>query len=183
MADAMTIARPYANALFAQASEHQQLTQWSSVLNHLALLVKDSQMKTLIDNPAWTQEKLLALFEELIQATDKKDSEKLGVTLKNFLRLVILEGRLVNMPEIAHLYHELLIKQEGLIEAHVTSAFALSEDHRQQIQEKLTKRFNKKVEMVISKDESLIGGAIVRVGDWVMDGSVKGKLARLAENL
>jgi F-type H+-transporting ATPase subunit delta len=183
MADAITIARPYAKALFAEALAHQLLGPWAQALNLLTNVVQDAQVAQLILSPQLSDKELQTFFIEVINTLDKTVCTTLGQRLDNLLRLLTEEKRLALLPSIARLYHQLQIQHQGVIEAEVIAAFPLSEDHREQIQLKLEKRFNSKVSLNVSKDESLIGGAIVRVGNWVMDGSVKGKLAKLTLSL
>lgn len=183
MADSITIARPYAKALFAAALQHKLVPAWSQALKLLAQTAQDSQVKQLILSPQISEKELRDFFLDLVKTLDPAVCAALGSQLENFLHLLTEEKRLTILPNIAQLYHQLQIHQEGVIEAQVKVAFPLSEDHRHQLQTALEKRFHSKVTLNVLKDESLIGGAIVRVGDWVMDGSVKGKLAKLSLSL
>lgn len=183
MADAITIARPYARALFAEALKHQLLDPWQQALCLLANVMQDPSVVQLILNPQLQEKELQAFFIDVMNTLDKTVCTLLGQRLDNFLRLLAEEKRLAILPSIAQLYHQFQMQHQGVVEAQVIAAFPLSEDHRQQIQVKLEKRFNSKVSLNVLKDESLIGGAIIRVGNWVMDGSVKGKLAKLTLSL
>ena len=99
------------------------------------------------------------------------------------VRLLSENGRLSSMPAISDLYDEYRAKDEGTLEAHVTSAIELDDNYRQKLSEALARKFDKKINIVNTVDESLIAGAIIRAGDVVIDGSVKGKLAQLGNNL
>lgn len=183
MAEAMTLARPYAKALFAEARRHQLFEPWMQALNLLAAVVSDKQVAQLIINPLLSGDALQRFLVEVMSALSNSVTATLGQRLNNFLQLLIAERRLITLPAIACLYQQLLMQHEGAVEAEVIAAFPLSEDHREQIQTELEKRFHSKIRLNVLKDESLIGGAIIRVGNWVMDGSVKGKLAKLALSL
>ena len=102
---------------------------------------------------------------------------------KNFIRLLAENDRLALLPDVAGIYESLRAEAEGEIEAHVTSAFELKPDQSDRIAEALAKRLNRKVKIVSSVDKELIGGAIIKAGDLVIDGSLKGRLGKLNQSL
>lgn len=183
MAMYLTIARPYAKAVFAEAKASKQFESWTDVLNVLAIMVQDALLTQTIDDPKLSQKQLIDLLLDIVDAATPAATNKLGDKLYNFLWLLIDEKRLNTLTDIAVLYHQLVIAEQGVVEAELIAAFDLSDDQCQQIQAGLAKRFNAKVVLNVSKDESLIGGAIIRAGNWVMDGSIQGKLAKLADSL
>lgn len=182
MALQLTLARPYAKAIFSDAKETHQLEIWSAVLNAFSKIIKNNQIARLIINSQISKEDIKELLLHLMQ-TIQVESDSLKEKIDRFLQLLIHEKRLTTLPDIDFLYHQLLNNYYGLIEAEVICAFPLSTKHREQIKNKLKKRFNSKVKLRVTKDKALLGGAIVRADNWVIDGSVKGKLTRLAENL
>ncbi|WP_423063273.1 F0F1 ATP synthase subunit delta [Candidiatus Paracoxiella cheracis] len=183
MSQLLTIARPYARAVFSDALDNRLLTQWSEILTALAYIVENKKAEQLIIDPTLTDKERKELFYSLVQSALPKTVSALGDRIERFIDLLVDEKRLTLLPDIAFLYHQLLNEQQGIIDAEVISAYPMSEDHREGIKKALESRFNSKVSLNFSKDESLIGGAIIRAGNWVMDGSVKGKLAKLAEDL
>lgn len=182
MALQLTLARPYAKAIFADAKETRQLAMWSSMLNAFAKIIKNKQIAQLIINPQISNKDIKGLLLDLIQ-TIQAEAHSLKGKIDHFLQLLIDEKRLTTLPDIALLYHRLLNDYCGVVEAEVICAFPLSAEHREQIKSKLEKRFSSKIKLKVTEDKSLLGGAIVRAGNWVMDGSVKGKLTRLVESL
>lgn len=183
MAEALTIARPYAKALFSEALASGQLQSFAKVLDHLALLTLDHRIKTVIINPELSTLQLTKLFASLLESLDASLVLMLGKTLQNFLQLLVEEKRLSIVSSIATLYRELLMKYEDTVEAEVISAFPLKESHREQIRIRLEKRFNAKVQLNLKEDSALIGGVMIRVGSFVIDGTVTGKLKKMAESL
>jgi len=183
MSQQLTIARPYAKALFSDALDNQLLSQWSEVLVALAHAVDDATVKRLIIDPSETGKDRKELFCNLVKSILPNATSALGERLDSFIELLVREKRLAILPDITLLYHRLLNDQKGIIEAEVVSAYPMSADHRQSIERALEARFSLKVSLNFTKDENLIGGAVIRAGNWVMDGSVKGKLAKLAEDL
>ena len=182
MALQLTLARPYAKAIFSDAKETNQLEIWSAVLNAFSKIIKNNQIAHLIINPQISKKDIKELLLYLIQKI-QVEANLLKEKIDHFLQLLIYEKRLTILPDIAFLYHQLLNNYYGLIEAEVICTFPLSHEHRERIKNKLKKRFNSKVTLKITEDKSLLGGAIVRADNWVIDGSVKGKLIRLAESL
>ena len=183
MAQYLTIARPYAKAVFEDALKGKLLEQWSDVLQALAAIVSDDRAEILIADPKLSEKQRKRLFFDLVQDVAPTSASALGKSLEHFIALLVDEKRLVALPDIAALYHQLLIKQQDVVEAEIISAFPVSEDHKKQIKEVLAKRFNSDIVLNVKKDDSLIGGAIVRAGNWVMDGSIKGKLTKLTDSL
>lgn len=183
MVSHLKLARPYAKALFMEAKENDQLTSWLVILNVLAKIIENRSIGSVIDNPNVSDEEIKDVFLKLLHEIEPKTIHIVKEKLRNFLQLLIDGKRLVALPDIALFYSKILNDYKGITEAEVISAFLLSNNQRKQIKKKLEKRFNAKVKLKITTDKSLVGGAIVRVDNWVIDGSIKGKLARLMENL
>lgn len=183
MSDKLSIARPYARAVFAQAQANAEQLAWSKILEALASIASDTETQSLLKNPNISGEKLGQLFLELAESlvTDLKTETK--TKLKNFIALLGLDKRLIVLPDIAFLYHQLLAEQEGRVELQVFYAQELSAETKQALHERLEKRFKSTVSIEYHQDETLIGGAVIKSADWVMDGSVKGKLQKLQDSL
>ena len=173
MADRLTIARPYAKAAFEEAVEKQALEGWSQALHAAATVVRDARVETLLDNPRVTP-------EELAQFVSGITGGKLGEEARNFVLTLAENRRLAVLPEIATQFDELKDEAEGYADVTVTSATELSEAQRHSLTEALARRLKRKVRLQCQVDPQLIGGAIVRSGDLVIDGSMRARLERMA---
>jgi F-type H+-transporting ATPase subunit delta len=172
MAEAITVARPYAQAAFMYASEQQALTDWSDMLSLLVAITDDAAMDELIDSPHLTETQLANLFIKI--AGDQINSNG-----ANFIRVLAANGRLMLLPEIAALFEIQRRDAEGTVQAELVTAFPASESQQSEVIASLRKRLGREIELSCSTDAELLGGAIVRAGDLVIDGSVRGKLERL----
>lgn len=166
---ALTVARPYARAAFAVAREEGNLAAWSQALGFAAHVAADPRVAALLPNPQLAGSDAVSLLAP----------ENASETVSRFLSMLAEANRLQALPEIAALYEELRAEAEQVVKARVTSATALPAAELEDIKAALKKRFGRDVELDIAVDESLIGGAIIDAGDVVIDGSLKGKLARL----
>jgi len=177
MADRSTIARPYAKAAFAHATGANALDAWSTLLERGAAVVSDDRVSGLIGSPKVTPAQLAELV------TDVAGTTGTGEEGKSFLRLLAESRRLGFLPEIAARFKALKDEKEGTVDVTVTSAAAMPDAEREKIAAALARRFNRKVRVHTEVDASLIGGAVVRSGDTVIDGSIKSRLERLAFDL
>lgn len=173
MAEKMTVARPYARAVFEIARESDALAGWSEFLERGSLAVADERIQALIGNPAVTREALAELFIELC-------GDAAGEHGTNFLKVLANNGRMAWLPEIAAEYELLRAEAENIVDVQLTSAVALDEGQRESFVASLTKRLGREVRLHCDTDEKLLGGAIIRAGDLVIDGSLFGRLERLA---
>ncbi|HEX8783120.1 MAG TPA: F0F1 ATP synthase subunit delta [Steroidobacteraceae bacterium] len=176
MADRLTIARPYARAAFEEARQNGGLAPWSQALQAAALVVKDPRLARLLDNPRVTAEKLAQLVDEIAAVP-------LGERGANFVRMLADNHRLGYLPEIAELFDTLKDDAEGMVDVTVTSAAPLDEAQRGQISAALERRLRRKVRLHCETDPALIGGAVLRAGDLVIDGSLRTRLERIAYEL
>lgn len=176
MSENVTAARPYAKAIFELAKKGANFDVWSDRLKFLSAVVADESVASVLDQPNSTASDRAAMIEKI--AGDRLDGEAV-----NTVRLLAENGRLGLMGSIATLYDEYRSEDEGTLEATVVSAQALDDTYRDKLAQSLERKFNKKINIVNTIDESLIGGAIIRAGDVVIDGSVKGKLSQLGSNL
>ena len=183
MAENLSIARPYARAVFAEALSENQLKSWSELLSVLSMIAQDERMKGLLKDPQISKEKLQAIFCEIGMKGVASASEKIKSDLNNLIKLLIENERLDVLSEIAFLFNELVREQEDLIDVEVISAWPLDSAHKASLKEKLEKRLQSKVVLNCSEDTALMGGAIIRTNDWIIDGSVKGKLVELEKML
>lgn len=183
MSEAMNIARPYAKAAFSFANEAGDIALWSAALQTLSIAVADLKMQSALSNPAVSWQEAADLLCDTWRAVVKNGTETSGQSIDNFVRLLAENKRLFTLPAIAQLFQADVAKSEGYIELTVTSAFALTEQQRQQVERKMAQRLNSDVKIVYQEDANLIGGVVVRSEDWVLDDSIRGKLERLQSAL
>jgi F-type H+-transporting ATPase subunit delta len=184
MASLNTIARPYAKAVFELACQSKTLTEWGNVLRILQVAIEDKALSSLLKNPNIQPADWMHLLVSLCEELEADSASKLSDLLANFLALLVESSRLPILGEVANVFHALRLKEEGIVEVEMSSPYPVSDEERARFQQLLEKRFGgAKIQLQSSIDPSLIGGAVLRSGDWVMDGSVKRKLARLSESL
>lgn len=176
MAETQTIARPYAQAAFLHASEEHQLKEWSDMLSLLAAIADDPVMRPMIDSPRLTEQQLADLFIQI-------GGERLDDKCTNFVRVLAENRRMGLLSDIAALYEIQRRDAEGTVHAELVSAYPASEAQQAKVVESLRSRLGREIELTCSTDPGLLGGAIIRAGDLVIDGSVRGKLQRLGTAL
>jgi len=172
MAEKSTIARPYALAVFNLAEKQQQLSQWSEILALLATISDDPAMAALINNPRVSQSQLCDLFFDV-------GGEHLDDKARSLVSILVENGRIALLSEIAALYESYRAEAESIVQAEIISAYAVSPEQQETIAAALKSRLGRDVTIACRVDETLIGGAIIRAGDMVIDGSVTGQLGRL----
>lgn len=176
MAELTTLARPYAKAAFEHALEAKQLAEWSEMLGFAASVVNDESMQQLLTSPHFTK-------EDQKDAILKVCQDRLDEKSTNFIKLLAQNGRLLTLPEIEVLFNYLRSEFEKTIEAQVTSATELNEQQITQLKEKLAAKLGRQVQIGVKVDAELLGGLIIQAEDLVIDGSVRGKLAKLSDTL
>lgn len=177
MAELSTIARPYAEALFAAAKNDQAgLAAWSEAVSELAQISSVSDVREAMSDPRLSKDQRKKLFPGLAKSPLSKG-------MQNFIELLVDNDRLLLLPEIAAQFEELKNRHEGSASAEITSAFELSDAQIQELLTGLEKKFGCKLKPVVTVDKSLIGGIRVTVGDQVLDTSVQAQLARLRDTL
>jgi F-type H+-transporting ATPase subunit delta len=176
MSELSTLARPYAEAVFRMAKEENDLAGWSSRVATLAAIVSDAQVAALIADPAISAGRVAGLITEVAGAD-------LGERGDNFVKVLAENGRLTVLPEIAAQFEALKANAEGTLEATITSAQELTQAQIDDLVAGLKAKFNRAVNVQVTVDPELIGGAVIAVGDQVIDGSVKGRLQRMAFSL
>lgn len=149
---------------------------WSDRLQFLSTAVQAPELASVLDTPNITHQQRSELIEKV--AGDKLDDNG-----KNFVRLLSENNRIDLLPDVAGIYDGLRADAQGEIEAQVTSAFELLPDQSEKIATALSARLNRKVKIVSEVDKDLIGGVIIRAGDLVIDGSVKGRLAKMSSTI
>ncbi len=176
MAELTTVARPYAKAAFQYADENGSLAEWSDMLGFAAAVSQDRDFQRYISDSKTTAEDQAKAFLNV-------GSDKLNEAGKNFISLLARNKRLGALGEIHNLFEQLKSEKEMSVDVEVTSAFALSDDQANKLAEALKRKLDREVNLTSTEDKSLIGGVVIRAGDLVLDSSVRGKLAKLAETL
>jgi F-type H+-transporting ATPase subunit delta len=174
--DKATVSRPYAKAAFEEAHAHGRLAQWSQGLGAAATVVRDPRVEQLLGNPEVPPRDLAQLILDVA-------GERLGEPGRNFIFTLAENRRLALLPEIAVLFDELKDEVEGVADVTVTSAAPLDEAHRGKLAGALERRLKRRVRLHCEIDSGLIGGAVLRSGDLVIDGSLRSKLERMAYEL
>jgi F-type H+-transporting ATPase subunit delta len=182
MAEKSTIARPYAKAVFELAFEQKKLAAWSEVLAAAAAIVADERVAKLLTSPRVTPAQLADFVIELVgQALKRNDG--LDEQARNFMRTLAVNRRLGLLPEIVVAYERLRAESENSVDVTVTSAVPLDEQQRQQYAAALKKRLKREVRLHSAVDPKLLGGAVLRADDLVIDGSLRGRLERLSHEV
>jgi F-type H+-transporting ATPase subunit delta len=176
MAEAVTIARPYAVAVFRLAKGKNALAQWSDMLALIAAVAADAQMQTLIEDPNQTSTNI----EKVLLGVC---GDKLNTEGANLVRLLVENDRLSLLPEIVATFEGLKAQEECTLDAEITTAAKLNAAQVKTLVTQLQARFGKKIEAHVSVDPEIIGGIKIIVGDTVIDASVRGRLQELANTL
>jgi F-type H+-transporting ATPase subunit delta len=176
MAELSTLARPYAKAAFEYAASAGDLQGWSQSLALAAAVAQHANVVQLLSSPSITAGQQV---EQLIAICGDELSEQ-G---KNFLVVLSENRRLQLLPEISHQFDILKANREKAIDVEVTAALELDAGQQQMLSDALSAKLERKVNMQVRLDKSLLGGAVIRAGDTVIDGSIRGRLAKLAESL
>jgi F-type H+-transporting ATPase subunit delta len=182
MADTSTIARPYARAVFDIAKAANTLSIWSEALRAAAAVVSDAQAKRYLANPTLTDQQRAGFVEVLSQDIP-------GGALwrtqegKNLLLLLAENDRLQALPEISAQFDALKSQAENVVRVTLVSATPVDDSLASQVTQALQQKLGRNVDLQCEVDQSIIGGAIIRADDMVIDGSVRTRLQRLAEAL
>lgn len=176
MAELATLARPYANAVFALARDSGALDAWERRLALLAAAADEDRLRTFLQSPeVAAEQKAFHLADVCGDEVDERG--------RRFLLVLARNGRLVLLGEISRRFEELKAEQERNLDVEVLSTYPLSEAQAEQLKHAMQAKFGKEVRLSSAVDPTLLGGAVVRAGDTVIDGSVRGRLDKLAESL
>ncbi len=167
------VSRPYAQALFELALEHDALSDWDDQLQLLAMVAGDPVMADLTKDPHISSEQLSDLIIDVC-------GDNLNQGGKNLVRLLVRNNRVNAVSDIAQAYAVRRADAEKVIVAQMTTAAPIDERQQKQFAEALQSKLGRSVNLEYEVDEELIGGAVIRAGDMVIDGSVKAQLEQLA---
>ena len=176
MAELSTLARPYAKAAFEYAAQAGELQSWSDSLATAGSVAQQPNVVKLLSSPSVTaQQQATALIEICGDALDKRG--------QNFLTVLSENHRLQLLPEISLQFDVLKANREKAVDVELVAAHELDAEQQQKLSDALSAKLERKVNMQVSLDKNLLGGAVIRAGDLVIDGSIRGRLAKLAESL
>lgn len=176
MAELSTLARPYAKAAFELARDTGLFKEWGEMLDALAAAVKSPDIAGVIGHPA-------LLKNDLADVLSSKLAGALGSESASLLKLLVQNNRLKAAPQIAEQYEALRAEAESRIDVEITSAVAVPQQQKEQLADAIGKRLDRDVVVQWNTDESLVAGAVIRAGDLVIDGSVRGELEKLRSAL
>ena len=176
MAETATLARPYANAVFDLARSADRLAQWSAMLGLLARTVGTDEVGELIAAPSLNP---AAKAHQLIDVV----REEIDDRCRRFVHVLADNQRLGLLPEIAAQFEALKAEAEKTLDIEITAAVELTDGQVDAYTQALRRRFDQDVNVSVEVDPGLIGGAVIRAGDTVIDGSVRGRLTRLVDSL
>lgn len=172
MSEHSSLARPYAKAIFELARETGDYAKWSEQLAFLSAASKDENLIVAIQSPAVSQQQIVTLLLDV--GKDQLDQQG-----QNLVNILVKNKRMSALADINEQFLVLRDNAEQIIEAQLITASEVNDAQKEKISSALSKRLGKKIKLETSVDESLLGGAVVRAGDWVVDGSVKAQLQDL----
>jgi F-type H+-transporting ATPase subunit delta len=176
MLNLTTLARPYARAAFQAAHAHGEVAEWSQSLAVAAQVATEDPMPRLLEDPRLTREQILEVFGGAVGDRANERFTRFLDTLSQYRRLALL-------PEIWNQFEALRRESEERVHVLVTSAHEMSDEETRHLSDRLRQRFQREIDLDVEVDASLIGGAIIRARDQVIDGSVRGQLKRLARQV
>ena len=176
MLENSTIARPYASAVFELAQETGQVEEWSATLELLGVLASDKGMRQLMTNPKVSRDQLRDLVFDVC-------GDGLSDLGRNLVKLLVQGDRLQYAQHIKNQYEQMRAAAEGKVDVEVVTAYRLDRQQQDSIAETVADRLGKQVVIKTSVDETLIGGAVIRAGDSIIDASLRGRLTELRNEL
>lgn len=166
------IARPYAQAVFDTAAKEGDLAGWSEKLSLLAAVSEDATIQTMVASPRVTA-------DQLADALNNICGDKIGSSGQNLVRLLARNRRVSALPDIATQFEKLRSESEQMVEAELITAQNVTDDQVRKLAQALEKKLGRAVKLESRVDPSLMGGAVIKTGDLVIDGSVTTKLSKL----
>jgi F-type H+-transporting ATPase subunit delta len=176
MAEALTTARPYAQAAFEEAQKLADLKGWSEMLVSLAEAISYPEVRSVVTNPRVAKSKIESLIEDL-------SGGKVNVQQHNFIRVLVENQRLLLLPEIVAIFEAFRAEAEKTVNVVVDSAFELSPTQQEKIISSLKVSMGRDIKLVCKVNKELLGGVVIRAGDKVIDGSVRTRLGEMANVL
>jgi len=176
MSEAITTARPYAQAAFEEAQKLADLKGWSEVLASLAEAICHPEVRAVVTSPRVGKSKVEGLMEGL-------SGGQANIQQRNFVRVLVDNQRLLLLPEIVAIFETLRAEAEKTVNVVVDSAFELSAAQQEKIISSLKARMGREIKLVCKVNKELLGGVVIRAGDKVIDGSTRTSLGEMANAL
>ena len=176
MSELLTAARPYAKALFKSAKEQSMLDQYFGMLKNLNMVIENRDIKNILLNDSFDYKYKTSFINDVLK-------EGIDENFMRFISLLAENNRLSVINEVVGLYDSYLQEEKSLKTAKIDTAFELSSDQLDLIKAVLEKRFNKKIAIEQNLNSSLLAGAVVRIDDLVIDGSLREQLRKLESQL
>ena len=176
MAELSTLARPYAKAAFEYAADAGDLQGWSTSLATAGAVAQQPAVVKLLSSPSATAAQQASAVIEIC-------GDELNATGQNFIAILSENRRLQLLPQISYQFDIMKANREKAVDVDVVAAHEIDAGQQQQLSDALSAKLERKVNMQVSLDKSLLGGAVIRAGDTVIDGSIRGRLTKLAESL
>jgi F-type H+-transporting ATPase subunit delta len=176
MSEAITTARPYAQAAFEEAQKQADLKGWSGVLLSLAEAISHPEVRAIVTNPRVAKAQIDSLMEDLL-------GNQANAQQRNFVRVLAENQRLLVLTEIAAIFESLKAEAEKTVNVVVDSAFELSAAQQAKIVSSLKARMGREIKLVCKVNKELLGGIVIRAGDKVIDGSARTRLSEMANAL
>jgi F-type H+-transporting ATPase subunit delta len=176
MAELSTLARPYAKAAFEYAVEAKDLQGWSDSLSLAASVAQQSAVEKLLSSPSATAVKQAKAVSDIC-------GDQLATASQNFISILSENRRLQLLPQISQQFEIMKANLEKAVDVDVVAAADLDATQQETLSDALSAKLERKVNLQVSLDKSLLGGAVIRAGDTVIDGSIRGRLTKLAESL
>jgi F-type H+-transporting ATPase subunit delta len=173
MSQAITAARPYAQAAFDEAQKLGELKAWSEMLAAASAAVGNEDLQSVIRSPKVNLEQLTGLMLAL-------SADKASQMAKNFIKILVENNRLLVLPEICALFETLRAEAEKSLDVVVTSAYDLTDAQKQKVSTSLKNKMGREIKLTCETNKDLLGGIIIRAGDKVIDGSARTRLSELA---
>ena len=176
MSEAITAARPYAQAAFEEAQKFSDLKGWAEMLLSLAEVINYPEVRSVVTSPRVAKAELESLTEALMVGQPT-------IQQRNFVRILVDNQRLLLLPEIVAIYEALRAEAEKTVNVVVDSAFELSAAQQEKIISSLKARMGREIKLVCKVNKELLGGVVIRAGDKVIDGSARTRLGEMANAL
>lgn len=176
MSELTTAARPYAKAVFELAQQTDALQEWSDQLAAMSAVVATEDSAALLAHPRMSKAQKTEIFSDVV-------GDDLSEGGRNLLATLSENDRFVLIPEIAAIFEGMKAEAEGAVEAEVVAAQKMTKKQEETIAAALQKRLGREVKLVTSIDPSLMGGAIIRAGDLVIDGSIQSRLKNMMTSM
>jgi len=173
-AETITIARPYAKAIFQYALEKGLLEEWSAVLHNMAVVARDPNAVAFLTHPLAPKKQRIELFSAICV-------QSLSFHGEDFIKTLAENRRLFILPDILRLYNQYKAEWEKTLDVDVYSAMEIPSEYQQKITNALKNKYKRNIVLNYTSDPALIGGAVIKVGDTVIDGSIKGRIERMAQ--